>query len=468
LFTSICEQHRSFLTTIHRLRTAPAKPSETAAVLREIGVSPVKSLGQNFLHDRNLSRWIVEQIGATNGDYVVEIGPGLGALTGPLLQTGARVLALEKDRRLAEFLGKHFPGDRFDVRHLDALDFDVRTLFAEPTVKLIGNLPYYISSQLLLKFLEYPSPISLAVLMLQKEMAERICARPGTKDYGALSVLIQRHYYIKLVRRVPTAVFIPRPEVDSAVVRIAPRRPGELPDYDDELFSAIVRRAFSQRRKQLGNLIADYVKDWGAAAQTLGLDPKARAETLSLDQWIALTNYIRPIRSQQPVSEAEESFPVVDNSDHFLHSAPRAKVHGDNLRHRAVHILVFNKSGEVYLQKRSRWKDRHPGLWDSSAAGHVLAGEEYDHAAQRELREELGIEALLERIVKLPASERTGQEFIWLYCARCDGEILPNRYEIELGRYFQPAIVTGWIASRPGDFAPGFIECWKAYLDRCR
>ena len=97
-----------------------------------------------------------------------------------------------------------------------------------------------------------------------------------------------------------------------------------------------------------------------------------------------------------------------------------------------------------------------------------MAGEEYDQAATRELQEELGINASLQRVVKLSASERTGQEFIWLYCARHDGEMFPNRFEIELGRYFQPVIVTGWIASRPDDFAPGFIECWKSYLNRSR
>lgn len=437
-------------------------------MLRQIGVSPVKSLGQNFLHDRNLSRWIVDQLRATPDDYVVEIGPGLGALTGPLLQTGTRVLVLEKDGRLAEFLRHHFVSNRLEVTHIDALNFDVQTLFTKPAVKLIGNLPYYVSSQLLFRFLEYPSPICLAVLMLQKEMAERLAAQPGTKDYGALSVLVQRHYRVKVLRKVPTAVFIPRPEVDSAVVRISPRAPAELPDYDDQLLVTLVRRAFSQRRKQLGNVISSQVKDWAAAARIIGVDLKARAETLSLEQWIALVNYMRPIPGLHPGSEAEESFAVVDDCDHFLRSEPRAKVHGDNLRHRAVHILVFNEQTEVYLQKRSRWKDRHPGLWDSSAAGHVMAGEAYDQAAKRELREELGIEAVLERIVKLPASERTSQEFIWLYCGRYDGEIFPNRSEIEWGRHFQPAMVTGWIASRPGDFAPGFIECWKAYLDRGR
>jgi 16S rRNA (adenine1518-N6/adenine1519-N6)-dimethyltransferase len=451
------------LTKITPRRSAPTKPSETTALLREIRVSPVKSLGQNFLHDRNLGRWIVDQLDADKDDLVVEIGPGLGALTGHLLETGARVLAIEKDRRLAEYLPQRFKTDRLKVRHGDALDFEVIALFTEPRVKLIGNLPYYIASQLLMKFLEYPSPIALTVLMLQKEMAERLSAAPSSKEYGALTVLLQRHYKIQFLRRVPTAVFIPRPEVDSAVVRITPRASTELPDYYDELLVSVVRQGFSQRRKQLGKLLQNYVQDWPAAAETLGLDRTARAETLSLDHWISLANYIRPIEAPETV---QERLAVVDDSDRVIGAAERQEVHGDNLRHRAVHILLFNGKGELFLQRRSRWKDRHPGLWDSSAAGHVLTQEEYDAAANRELQEELGIEASLERVTKLPATEQTGQEFIWVYRARYHGRIRLNRQEIEIGRFFQPEIVTGWITARPGDFAPGFLECWKSYANR--
>src|ERR1700726_2192573 len=152
------------------------KLSEIPALLREIGVSPVKSLGQNFLHDRNLARWIVDQANVTAGDYVVEIGPGLGALTEFALAKGARVLAIEKDKRLVQFLRSKFANGNLEIIHGDALEFDTRILYAQSQVKLIGNLPYYISSQLLLKFLDYPSPISLMVLMLQKELARRLGA----------------------------------------------------------------------------------------------------------------------------------------------------------------------------------------------------------------------------------------------------------------------------------------------------
>jgi 16S rRNA (adenine1518-N6/adenine1519-N6)-dimethyltransferase len=154
----------------------------------------------------------------------------------------------------------------------------------------------------------------------------------------------------------------------------------------------------------------------------------------------------------------------VDQNDRFLGAAPRAKVHGDNLRHRAVHVFVFNTIGDLLLQKRSRCKDRHPLLWDSSAAGHVNAGENYDPAARRELQEELGIEIPLKKLLKLPASDRTGQEFIWLYRGEHSGNLKPHPGEIDAVRFFPPAVVTRWIAARPGDFAPGFMECWKAFL----
>lgn len=440
--------------------------SEIAATLREIRVSPVKTLGQNFLHDQNVARWIVEQADISADDDVVEIGPGLGALTEVALSKGARVVAIEKDARLAQFVRSHLGSDRLEVRHEDAMDFDVRALFGRPHVKLIGNLPYYISSQLLLRFLTWPSPICLSLLMLQKEMAARLSAAPGSKDYGALTLQVQLHYRVEYLRTIAPSVFIPRPDIDSAVVRLVPRPAGDLGPRDDETFRRIVRQGFSQRRKQLGNLLGEYVSNWSAAADALGLDSRVRAEELTLEQWIELTNLISPIALPTAAKSAEELFSVVDEEDRVAGSAPRSKVHGDNLRHRAVHILIFNPAGEVFLQKRSEWKDRHPLAWDSSAAGHVDAGEEYDTAASRELEEELGITTGLERVGKLPASARTGEEFIWIYRGQWNGTFRLNRAEIQAGGFYPPAIVTEWIKARPDDFAPGFVECWKVCLGR--
>lgn len=438
------------------------KLSEIDATLREIRVSPVKTLGQNFLHDRNLARWIVEKAELTSADFLVEIGPGLGALTEFALGAGARVLAIEKDARLADFLRKRFTTDRLEVLHADALNFDLRSLFAHSRVKLLGNLPYYISSQLLLKFTKYPSPISLWLLMLQKEMARRISASPGTSDYGSLTLLVQLHYRVEYLRTVPASVFLPEPDVDSAFVRIVPRAPGELPEHDAETFTRLVRKGFSQRRKQLQKLLRTDLPGWEKAAEAGSFGPKARAEELSLAQWITLSNLANSEAVPDRCATAAERFPVVDKEDRVLGDAPRSEVHGNNLRHRAVHILIFNEKGELFLQKRSRSKDRHPLLWDSSAAGHVDAGEDYDTAAERELREELGVTAELSRIAKLSASERTGEEFIWIYRGQHDGPFQLSRAEIEFGDFFPLDVVARWIEARPRDFAPGFVECWKA------
>ena len=442
------------------------KLSQIQATLREIQVSPVKTMGQNFLHDRNLARWIVDRAELGPDDYVVEVGPGLGALTEFVLASGARVLAIEKDARLATFLKERFNSERLEILHADALDFDVRTFFAEPRVKFIGNLPYNISSQILLQFTRYPSPIVLWLCMLQKEMARRLSAEPRSSDYGALTLLVQLHYRVEFLRTVPASVFLPQPEVDSAFVKITPCAADEFPDYDAELFARLVRQGFSQRRKQLQKLLRDDVPDWTAASQAGGFDAKARAEELSLPQWIALANFARSAEAADARGGGPEIFAVVDEADHVVGQALREKVHGNNLLHRAVHILLFNRQNELFLQKRSRLKDRHPCLWDSSVAGHVDAGEDYDQAAARELQEELGITALLRRVVKLPASERTGQEFIWLYEGKHDGPFQLARSEIELGDFFPMELVTAWLKARPADFAPGFAECWKAFLAR--
>ncbi|MGC2625673.1 MAG: 16S rRNA (adenine(1518)-N(6)/adenine(1519)-N(6))-dimethyltransferase RsmA [Candidatus Udaeobacter sp.] len=439
------------------------KLSEIRATLKEIGVSPAKALGQNFLHDQNLARWIVDRAQITPDDYVVEIGPGLGALTRFLLEKGAHVLAIEKDARLAKFLRSRFAGERLEIVHTDALKFDPRTLFAHHCVKLIGNLPYNISSPLLSKFLDQPSPISLCVLTLQKEMAMRLSASPCTHDYGALTLRVQLYHRVKYLRSVAATVFLPRPDVDSAVVRLEPRDPIELPEHDDELLLKLIRVGFSQRRKQLRKLLREYACDWNAFASCLNIDPKVRAEELSLLQWIALTNCIAPPLCQGMAASPNEQFPVVDQNDEVRGHATRAEVHGNNLRHRAVHILIFNHIGDLYLQQRSRWKDRHPLKWDSSAAGHVTVGENYDETARRELKEELGIDVPLERIFRLTASSRTDNEFIWSYRGVVSGDPAPNKCEIERGLFFAPTVIDGWTSARPDDFAPAFLECWKAY-----
>lgn len=437
--------------------------SEVNRTLREIRVTPVKTLGQNFLHDQNLARWIVQQAGIGSGDFMVEVGPGLGALTEPALATGARVLAIEKDARLANFLRDKFPSSQLEIIHGDALEFDVRRLFPRGRVTFLGNLPYSTGTPIFLRFLVKTSPITAAVLMLQMEVAARISAQAGSDAYGVLSLIVQERCRVEFLRAVPPQVFSPEPAIESAVVRLTPREPGELPEHDEEMFAQLVRLGFSQRRKQVGKLLKPHMPDWPAAAEKIGASPQARAEEISLAQWIALTNLVRPIDASHKGNDPNELFAVVDENDCVTGSAPRAEVHGNNLRHRAVHLFIFNRSGELLLQKRSRWKDRHPNVWDSSAAGHVDAGEEYEQTAERELQEELGVAAALTPVAKIAASERTGEEFIWLYRGEAEGPFQRARSEIDALEFFPLDLIAEWIKKEPGDFAPGFLECWRAF-----
>jgi 16S rRNA (adenine1518-N6/adenine1519-N6)-dimethyltransferase len=437
--------------------------SQIRAALDNAGVRPAKKLGQTFLHDQNLARWIVEQAQIGSDDFVLEIGPGLGALTSEILKRGARLLALEKDARLANFLHAKFRDSRFELRHCDALDFDTRILFAERNVKVIGNLPYYIASQLLLRFVNFPSYIALALFMLQDEMARRLSAKPGSADYGALTLRLQLHHRVEYLRKIPRTVFIPQPEVASAIVRFTPRDEKRIGIFDHELFREIVKHGFSQRRKQLRKLLAGQIDDWESLSRKIAAPLTARAEELSLEQWIALANLIAPHDEKIASQASTQRFPVVDENDRQIGTASRLEVHENNFRHRAVHIFIFNHAGEILLQNRSPWKDRHPLLWDSSAAGHVEANEGYDEAAGRELLEELGASVRLDRIGKLPASEKTGQEFITVYRGECDGPFAFPWEEISALEFFPTEIVERWVANKPEEFAPGFLECWRLF-----
>ena len=437
--------------------------SQIRTALTQAGVRPAKKLGQNFLHDQNLARWIVQQAQINSDDFVLEIGPGLGALSGEILRRGARVLGLEKDARLVDFLREKFSNSNCEIRHCDALDFDTRILFAERNVKVIGNLPYYVASQLLLRFVDYPSPISLGLFMLQDEMARRLSAKPQTADYGALTLRLQLHHQVEYLRKIPRTVFVPQPEVASAIVRFTSRDEGQVGISNYKFFREIVKRGFSQRRKQLRKLLATNVSNWDDTAKKIRAPLTVRAEELSREQWIELANLIALDDGKSAPQAASERFPIVDENDRKIGTATRQEVHENNFRHRAVHILIFNGTGELLLQKRSPWKDRHPLLWDSSAAGHVEDTEQYGETAARELDEELGVAARLRPIGKLPASEKTGQEFITVYCAEHDG---PFRYpveEVSAVEFFPVDIVERWVANKPEDFAPGFLEAWRLF-----
>jgi 16S rRNA (adenine1518-N6/adenine1519-N6)-dimethyltransferase len=431
------------------------------SVLRTLEAAPRKSLGQNFLHDKNLASWIVGKLEIESGDHVVEIGPGLGALTQEILHCGVSATLLEKDRAFAKYLRETFAGPGIEVIEGAALDYDTRVDFLRQPTKLIGNLPYYLSSALLFHFSADPCPFDHMVFTVQKEMAERLSASPGSKEYGSLSLIIQRQWKVSRLKTLPPSVFLPQPQVDSIVLSLKRRAPGELEETDAATFSEFVKAGFSERRKQVRKLLGRYgeAKRIEAALLSEALPLTARAEDISLHRWIRILNNLQP--SVVDGNDPGEFLAVVDENDRPLKSLDRATIHRDNLLHRAVHIFLLNHRGELLLQKRSHHKDRFPRRWDSSAAGHVDAEESYQDCALRELQEEVGVETVLEKLGKLPASEITGQEFIEIFAGIQEGPFHWNHHEIETGGFFKLEMIDTWIATRPDDFAPGFVECYR-------
>ena len=231
-----------------------------------------------------------------------------------------------------------------------------------------------------------------------------------------------------------------------------------------------MRVGFSQRRKQLRKLLmavgGSVLDDWPGVTARLGVPTTVRGEELDLLQWIALAQAFNPVEPAAAQNVQDERFDVVDEHDRVVGTEARGVVHARGLRHRAVHLFVLNGRGELLLQKRSPWKDKHPGKWDSSAAGHVDSGEDYAHAARRELTEELGLDperAPLREVGALPAGEATGWEFVRVYESHHDGPVRWPAAEIEWAGYFPTATVQAWSETHPEDFAPGFLACWRLW-----
>ncbi len=425
-----------------------------------------KSLGQNFLQDEALARWIADQIEPTGAPFVVEIGPGQCALTEHLLSRPKKLVLVEKDRLLAAELEERFADEEgVELMHEDATLLDMRPWYRYGDVRLVGNLPYSVGTVIFKALLTPPTPVTRAAFMLQKEVCQRLSAKRGEPGYSALSLLVQQDWNIQYLRTVPPNVFKPRPKVDSAVILITPRAPGSLPVYDRATFRRVVRMGFSQRRKQLKNLLLEIPNGgWAALAAHLGIPETTRAEALELEQWVKIARWYEGRTEQDRGQKASEMFDVVDENNVVIGQKPRGEVHAQGLRHRALHLFVFDKSGHIYLQKRSHLKDVHPLAWDSSASGHLDVGESYAACAIREAKEEIGIELQsTEKIADIAACEATGMEFVELHRADHNGPMKFAPDEINCGQWFKPETVTEWIAERPQDFATGFLECWKAY-----
>lgn len=439
--------------------------TDIRSALDELGLRPSKSLGQNFLHDRNLARAIAATAVPDRAPFAVEIGPGLGALTVPLLERCDKLLLVEKDARLAAWLEGRLPPDRVQVCRADAVEFDWRPLVPHGPFPLIGNLPYYATSPILRNFLGPCSPVDRAVFAVQAEFAERLAASPGTPDYSALTVRVQRLWSVRRERPLPPSVFHPEPGVDSALVALERRPPRHFPPVRAAFFDELVQRGFSQRRKQLRSLLGIDRDIWTAWCDRNGVPPTARAENLPVELWIDLARTL-DAAAAAPAQHDGERFDVVDENDRTIGTELRHVVHGQNLLHRAVHILVFNEAGELLLQKRSAWKDREPSKWDSSAAGHLEPGEDYAAGAIRETGEELGIRPELQGLGKIRACSNTGQEFVEVFRAQHDGPFVLPPAEIEDAMFFPLSVIRDWMAARPEDFAPGFWEVWKKVARR--
>ena len=274
--------------------------------LVQLGVMPNKQLGQNFLVDPNMARWIVSQLDLQPEDAVVEVGPGLGSLTEHLVGHCRRVILIEFDRKLAAGLRERFGNEAgVEIHHADGAKFDGRQLFKHGPVKFLGNLPYSAGGAIMKNLLSRPHPYSRAVLMLQKEVIERLAAKPGSKDYGVLTLRTQVNWEVDIQRTVPPEAFHPRPRIDSSVAVLTPRT--DRTAFDHRLFDELVRRGFSQRRKQLKKQLPEQL-DWEKATGDLGVPVTARAEELTLEQWIELTRACDPHPLADTAQKAGEVF----------------------------------------------------------------------------------------------------------------------------------------------------------------
>ena len=247
---------------------------------------PRKRFGQHFLRDASVIDAIVRAIGPRAGDTIVEIGPGEGVLTAPLLQVAGRLHAVEIDRDLAARLRARF-GDALALHEADALAFDWGALPAP--LRVVGNLPYNISTPLLFALAAHAARVVDQHFMLQKEVVARMAAAPGGGDYGRLSVMLQYRYAIEALFDVPPAAFEPPPKVDSSVVRMVPRPPERLAARDEALLARIVADAFSQRRKMLRNTLRDWYARLGGAGEAI-IAPTERAEDVPVNAYVAFAN----------------------------------------------------------------------------------------------------------------------------------------------------------------------------------
>lgn len=273
------------------------KDYKTQELVKKYNFKFSKSLGQNFLIDDSVLTDIVDGASVDDKDFIIEIGPGVGTLTAKLLMKAKKVTSIELDNDLIpilqEELGEH---ENFDLIHNDALKVDFNSLIGdESSVKLVANLPYYVTTPIIVKLLKDGYNFKSLTIMIQKEVAERINAEPNCKEYGALSVLVQYYCNTSIVRRVAPSCFIPRPKVESIVIRLDRLEAPRVNVKDENLMFALVRAGFNMRRKTLWNATKTFnlsKEKLEEAFEKSGIDPKRRAETLSIEEFAHLSDCI--------------------------------------------------------------------------------------------------------------------------------------------------------------------------------
>lgn len=289
---------------MNRTTTRIAAPKTTKDILSRHGFTFKKSLGQNFLIDLNILQKIVDAADLTEAKGAIEIGPGIGSLTQHLAEAAGKVVAFEIDGRLIPVLKETVGGyDNVSIIHQDVLKADLHAVMEQEfagieKVSVVANLPYYVTTPIMMKLLEEGLPFENMVVMIQKEVAERMAAAPGGKDYGSLSVAVQYYTEPEIVFTVPKTVFIPQPNVDSAVIRLKRREEPPAAVNDESRFFEVVQASFAQRRKTLSNNLMQRYFDKAEKEvltdllERCGIEPTRRGETLSMQEFARLSNEI--------------------------------------------------------------------------------------------------------------------------------------------------------------------------------
>jgi 16S rRNA (adenine1518-N6/adenine1519-N6)-dimethyltransferase len=281
---------------------SPTKLKTIYELQAKYDFKPIKRFGQNFLTDRNITSKIADAAELKPSDVVIEIGPGLGALTVELAKRVRRVVAVEIDKKMVPALAEVLTGtDNVEIINQDFMDMDLASIHGgeglkadKSSIKVVGNLPYYITTPIIMKVLEGRVRPELCVFMVQKEVAERIVSPAGSKEYGALSVMVQYYSKVQLFMNVSHQVFVPRPKVDSSVIVLSPWQNGRRP-IDEKLFLSVVKAGFGQRRKMLRNSLDVLGLDreiLSHAFEKADIQETARAESLSVNDFITLSDAI--------------------------------------------------------------------------------------------------------------------------------------------------------------------------------